>query len=104
MHAHSAQLLAHFFATAMVDAMAFVVPRLKKSYHADIVNQEIRRSVMGLVSDLPTSEQFEAIKMFLSGKDVFVSLPTGSGKSVCFTCLPQVLASYFMWHGKQCLL
>ena len=36
----------------------------------------------------PTPEQVEAVKVFLTGRDVFVSLPTGSGKSICFSCLP----------------
>ncbi|KAL5489364.1 hypothetical protein EMCRGX_G018451 [Ephydatia muelleri] len=32
--------------------------------------------------------QYKAIKSFLEGKDVFVALPTGSGKSLCFAILP----------------
>ena len=28
--------------------------------------------------------EYKAIKSFLEGKDVFVTLPTGSGKSLCF--------------------
>ena len=33
-------------------------------------------------------EQREAIQEFLSGKDVFVSLPTGYGKTYCYSLLP----------------
>ena len=33
-------------------------------------------------------EQKEAVKAFANGKDVFVSLPTGYGKSLCYQILP----------------
>ena len=32
----------------------------------------------------------EAILAFVSGRDVFVSLPTGYGKSICYASLPFV--------------
>ncbi len=35
-----------------------------------------------------TPQQEEATMAFVNGKDVFVSLPTGSGKTVCFAVLP----------------
>ena len=34
--------------------------------------------------------QAQAVENFLQGKDVFISLPTGSGKSLCFFLLPKV--------------
>ena len=33
-------------------------------------------------------EQKESISAFADGRDVFVSLPTGYGKSICYGCLP----------------
>ena len=35
-------------------------------------------------------DQKKAVTAFVSGSDVFVSLPTGSGKSFCYWCLPDV--------------
>jgi len=36
-------------------------------------------------------KQREVVLAFVDGKDVFVSLPTGFGKSICFQSLPYVL-------------
>ena len=33
-------------------------------------------------------DQNRAIKSFMEGRDVFISLPTGTGKSLCFSVLP----------------
>jgi len=46
------------------------------------------RERLGLAKLKP--EQETAIRSFALGKDVFVCLPTGYGKSVCFTMLPFV--------------
>ena len=37
--------------------------------------------------DLPP-QQMEAIRTFMQGEDVFVSLPTGYGKSLIYSVLP----------------
>ena len=36
------------------------------------------------------NEKQKAVRAFVGGKDVFVSLPTGFGKSVCFQSVPFV--------------
>ena len=35
-------------------------------------------------------EQEKAVMAFIRGEDLFVSLPTGYGKSVCYAILPRV--------------
>ena len=51
-------------------------------------------AISELVKDLEfgqlKTEQSAAISKFASGKDVFVALPTGYGKSLCYCCLPYV--------------
>jgi len=37
-----------------------------------------------------SEQQTRAVKSFVKGNDVFVSLPTGGGKSICFWILPTV--------------
>ena len=39
-------------------------------------------------------KQVEAVKAFIGGSDVFVSLPTGYGKSVIYAVLPAVFDSF----------
>ena len=51
------------------------------------VNSAILQAVRTLGYDRPTEDQRDAIKSFIEGVDVFVSLPTGSGKSLCYACL-----------------
>ena len=43
-------------------------------------------------------EQVMAIQEFLNGNDVFVILPTGFGKTVCYACLPK---AYDILHEKS---
>ena len=42
-------------------------------------------------------KQQEAIEAFVSGKDVFVSLPTGYGKSVIYGILPSLFDKMNGW-------
>ena len=43
-------------------------------------------------------QQELAVKQFVSGNDVFVCLPTGSGKSLCYSVLPSVFDHLSVLH------
>ena len=63
----------------MQDVATVFVPhcRLKLT----VVQQANTQSVKELGYDQPTDDQAEVLQKFVSGRDVFISLPTGSGKS-----------------------
>ena len=67
-----------------------LVPRLSRTklFDRDVVRGVITEAVQALGYRLPIREQLLVTEQFVSGRDVFVSLPTGCGKSVCYGCLP----------------
>ncbi len=75
------------------------VPRLRTSFSDENIKMAILSAFQRLGFDRPTAEQEEAGKEFICGREVFVSLPTGSGKSMCFVSLPPVYQ-----HLRQCEL
>ena len=66
------------------------IPQLKCSVPSRTVDISILYAVQKLGYDRATPEQSRAIHEFLLGRDVFVSLPTGEGKSLCYASLPLV--------------
>jgi len=48
-----------------------------------------------LCCDQTQLQIIEAVKAFVEGNDVFMSLPTGFGKSLCFALLPYVFD--YLW-------
>lgn len=51
-----------------------------------------------------TADQKRVICEFVKGRDVFVCLPTGSGKSICFAVLPLVFDTLQGKKGSICLV
>ena len=49
-------------------------------------------------------EQERCLRKFVGGKDVFVSLPTGFGKSLCFILLPPIFDVLREVNGKSIVL
>ena len=72
-------------------AVKIHVPRYGDcSLFPDILDRVIRAAFVSIGYDSPTDNQRLAVAEFVKGKDVFVSLPTGEGKSLCFATLPAV--------------
>ena len=74
--------------------------RLKKNFPLHQVNTAILQAVRKLGYDRPTEDQKDAIRSFVEGTDVFICLPTGSGKSLCYASLP-ILFDILRGDGGQ---
>ena len=70
--------------------MAVSIPRLGLTLPKDCVERAILKAIKELGYEKPKQFQIDVIMMFIKGKDVFVCQPTGSGKSICFACIPSV--------------
>ena len=63
-------------------------------------NEEFNKAVkfalrsIGKEGFMLKSEQLEAIKCIYDGKDVFLWLPTGFGKSICYETSPVLLLPF----------
>ncbi len=71
-------------------AAEMFVPRQKRCFAREAVKEVIGTAVRELGYERPTNEQEYAVSNFLLGRDVFVTVPTGGGKSLCYACLPSV--------------
>ena len=68
-----------------------------------VSNQELESAIMQVSQQLGYAtirpDQNTAIKSFMEGRDVFISLPTGSGKSLCFS-VPVLLYAFDYLHKR----
>ena len=64
-------------------------------------NAALNQACMTFRIDKFHEEQQEAIDLFFEGKDVFVSLPTGYGKSIIFQAIPVIASA--LWK-KPCTI
>ena len=71
-------------------ASALSVPRLNASFPRPTIDRAIAEAVRKLDYSRATDDQANAIRKFVAGRDVFVTLPTGCGKSLCYAALPFV--------------
>ena len=63
---------------------------LRKSLTDEAIVSAINKAASSLGYSSVREKQMEALQQFVRGHDVFVSLPTGSGKSLCYAMLPQL--------------
>ena len=78
------------------------IPRLDaKGVAVELVNDAIKHAFLTLGYAAATSDQDKAVREFLQGKDVFVSLPTGEGKPLRFATLPAVF-DFLKQHLTVC--
>ena len=71
-----------------IDESVFVAQLQKVTFTR--VTRAIEDLVKAIGYEKVRQEQLDIVLNFLKGNDVFVSLWTGGGKSLCYACLPFV--------------
>ena len=74
------------------------------SYPSSLLAEAVSAAGRALHFETLTEEQRTAIVNFVRGRDVFVCLPTGSGKSVCFAVLPVAFDILRGRKGSLCIV
>ena len=70
-----------------------MIPRLNALVRQADLHIAILEAIQKIGYDRPSENQALAINHFVRGNDVFISLPTGSGKSLCYASIPGVFDS-----------
>ena len=78
-----------------------LVPRLDDCFEELFIVVAILEGFQKLGYDRPTQEQAQAVRSFVLGSDVFVMLPTVSGKSFCYPSLPNIFDSLRRSAGEK---
>ena len=71
------------------------------AFSESAIGLAIRRAAEKLGYSKLRHQQVRAVKNFVQGNDVVVSLPTGSGKSLCYCILPATFDSLFGADGRH---
>lgn len=70
-----------------------MIPRLNALVRQSDLRIAILEAIQKMGYDRPSENQALAINHFVRGNDVFICLPTGSGKSLCYASIPGVFDS-----------
>lgn len=68
----------------------------------DNIQDTIIQSGLKLGYEILQDKQVEAVSSFIKGNDVFVSLPTGYGKSAIYALLPYVFDAIRGKNNTRC--
>ena len=71
------------------------------AFSESAIGLAIRRAAEKLGYSKLRHQQVRAVKNFVQGNDVVLSLPTGSGKSLCYCILPATFDSLFGADGRH---
>ena len=66
------------------------IPRLRVLVERKLVDKAIVPCIKDFGYEKPKEFQIDVVREFVCGRDVFASVPTGSGKSICYACTPLV--------------
>ena len=67
-----------------------LVPQLDKRFEDQVIDVAILEAFRKLGYDWPTQGQVQTVRSFMLRTNIFVMLPTASGKSLCYTSLPYI--------------
>ena len=80
---------------------ALSVPRVNASFPGPTIDRTIAEAVRKLDYSRAIDDQANAIREFVAGRDIFVTLSTGRGKSLCYAALPFVLTAQSESRGSS---